>query len=99
MGDLTKEPMRRSNNSQAHSTTYNPQTSGLVERQNRLLVNMLSVYCSRYMTDWAKYLPQVVGAYNSTQHSTTGIRPFMMLTLREGESDAPEEHQHGGSIA
>ena len=35
------------------------------------------------MTDWDKYLPQVVKAYNSTQYSTTGISPFMMLTGRE----------------
>ena len=26
--------------------------NGLVERQNRTLVSMLRVYCSRYMTDW-----------------------------------------------
>ena len=83
VGDLTKELMKRSHIAQAHSTTYHPQTIGLVERQNRTLVNMLRVYCSRYMTDWDKYLPQVVGAYNSTQHSTTGISPFMMLTGRE----------------
>ena len=44
---------------------------------------MLRVYCSRYMTDWDTYLPQVLGAYNSTQHSTTGISPFIMLTGRE----------------
>ena len=83
VGDLTKELMKRSHIAQAHSTTYHPQTNGLVERQNRTLVNMLRVYCSRYMTDWDKYLPQVVGAYNSTQHSTTGISPFMMLTGKE----------------
>ena len=85
VGDLTKELLKRSHIAQAHSTTYHPQTNGLVERQNRTLVNMLRVYCSRYMTDWDKYLPQVVGAYNSTQHSTSGISPFMMLTGRERE--------------
>ena len=83
VGDLTKELMKRSHIAQAHSTTYHLQPNGLVERQNRTLVNMLRVNCSRYMTDWDKYLPQVVGAYNSAQHSTTGIKPFMMLTGKE----------------
>ena len=80
VGELTKERMRRSQVAQAHSTTYHPQTNGLVERQNRTLVSMLRVFCSRYMTDWDRYLPQVMGAYNSTQHSTTGVSPHMMLT-------------------
>ena len=35
------------------------------------------------MTDWDKYLPQVMGAYNSTQDSTTGVSPHMMLTKHE----------------
>ena len=74
---------RRSHLVQAHSILYQPQTKGPVERQNRTLVNMLRVYCSRYMTDWDKYLPQVMGAYSSTQHSTTGISPFMILTGKE----------------
>ena len=30
-----------------------------------------------------RYLPQVMGAYNSTQHSTTGVSPHMMLTGHE----------------
>ena len=64
--------MKRSQVAQARSTTYHPQTNGLVERQNRTLVSMLKVYCSRYMDDWDKHLPQVMGAYNSTEHSTTG---------------------------
>ena len=32
------------------------------------------------MTDWDRYLPQLMGAYNSTQQSTTGVSPHMMLT-------------------
>ena len=35
------------------------------------------------MDDWDKHLPQVMSAYNSTEHSTTGISPHMMLTGHE----------------
>ena len=35
------------------------------------------------MTDWDRYLPQVMGAYNSTQHSTIRVSPHMMLTRHE----------------
>ena len=75
--------MKRSQVAQAHSTTYHQQTNGLVERQNGTLVSMLRVYCSRYMDDWDRHLPQVMCAYNSTEHSTTGISPHMMLTGHE----------------
>ena len=80
MGELTKELMRRSQVAQAHSTTYHPQTNGSVEKQIGTLVSMLRVYCSRYITDWDRYLPQVMGAYNITQNFTTGVSPHMMLT-------------------
>ena len=83
VGGLRKDLMRRSKVAQAHSTTYHRQTNGLVERQNRTLVSMLRVYCSRYMTDWDRYLPQVMGAYNSTQNSTTGVCPHIMLAGNE----------------
>ena len=83
VGELTKELMRRSKVARANSTAYLPQTHGLVERQNRTLVSMLRVYCSRYMTDLDRYFSQVMGAYNSTQHSTTGISPHMIMTAHE----------------
>ena len=89
VGDLTRELMKISHIARAPSITYHTQTNRLVESQNRMLVNMLSVFCSRYMKDWDKYLPQVVGAYNRTQHSTTGVNPFMMLTGRERERAMP----------
>ncbi|XP_063727111.1 uncharacterized protein LOC134854685 [Symsagittifera roscoffensis] len=77
------ELMKRSQVAQAHSTTHHPPTNGLFERQNRTLVSMLRVYCSRYMDDWDRHLPQVMGAYNSTEHSTMGKSPHMMLTSHE----------------
>ena len=83
VGEFTKELSRRSQVDQANSTKYHPQKNGLVERQNRTLVSMLRVFCSRYITDWDRYLSQVMGAYNSTQHSTTGVSPPMMLNGHE----------------
>ena len=65
VGELTRELMRRSQVAQAHSTTYQPQTNGLVERHNRTLASMPRVDSSRYMTDWDRYLSQVMGAYNT----------------------------------
>ena len=35
------------------------------------------------MDDWDRHLLQMRGAYNSTEHSTTGISPHMMLTGNE----------------
>ena len=43
VGDLTKELTRKSHFAQAHSTTYHPQTNGLVERQKRTLVNRTEI--------------------------------------------------------
>ena len=65
VGDLTKELMKRPQVAQAHSTTYHTQTNGLVKRQNSTRVSILRVYCSWYMDDWDRHLPQVMGAYNS----------------------------------
>ena len=79
----TEALMKRSRVTQAHSTTDHPQTNGLVERPNRNLMAMLKVYCSRYITDWEIYLPQVMGAYNSKQPSATGISPQTKLTGHE----------------
>ena len=41
------------------------------------------------MTDWDRYFPQVMGAYNKTQPSTTGVSPHMMLTGPGHEKSLP----------
>ena len=83
VGDLTEGSMKRSQVAQAHSSTYHPQTIGLVKRQTCTLIYTLRVYWSRYMDDWDRHLPQVMGACDSTEHSITGISPHMMLAGHE----------------
>ena len=46
-------------------------------------MSMLRLNCSRFMTDWDRYFPQVVGAYKSTHPLNTGISSHMMLTEHE----------------
>ena len=71
----SKELTRSSQVAQAHSTTYHPQTNGLVERQNRTLVSMLRVYCSRCITNWDRCLTQGIRDYISTQQTATKNGP------------------------
>ena len=49
-----------------------------MERQNRILLTLLRVFCSRRMRDWDQHLDEVLGAYNSTRHATTGFSPYML---------------------
>ena len=46
-------------------------------------MSMLRVYWSRYITDWDRYMAQVMEAYNSRQHSTAGIRSHKIMTGHE----------------
>ena len=80
IGKLTKELVRCSQVAEAHCTKYHLQTNGLVERQNRTLLSILRVECSRYLNDWDRCLPQVLVAYNSTQHSNPGISLVQKFT-------------------
>ena len=60
-----------------------PQANGTVERFNRTLVSMHSMYCSDKQDDWDVYLPQVMMAYRSSHHASTQISPNKMVLGRE----------------
>ena len=76
--EVSDEFMRASQVTKVTSTAGHPRTQGLVERQNRTLVTLLRVFCSRRMKDWDQHLDEVLGAYNSTRHATTGFSPYML---------------------
>lgn len=47
------------------TTPYHPQSDGMVERFNRTLATMLTVYVSTNQRDWDDQLPYVMMAYRS----------------------------------
>ena len=60
----------------------NPQ-SNLVERWHKTMEETLRTVIQGQETEWPKYLPGVVLAYNTQVHSTTGVTPFLAdLILR-----------------
>lgn len=65
------------------TSSQRPQANGAVERFNRTLVNMLSIYCGKKQRHWDKVLPQVMMAYRSSAYSSTGVSPNMMMLGRD----------------
>ena len=76
--EVSNEFLKAAHVTKVTSTAGHPRTQGLVERQNRTLLTLLRVFCSRRMRDWDQCLYEVMGAYNSTRHATTGFSPYML---------------------
>lgn len=53
------------------TTPYNPQSDGLVERMNRTLINMLSLFVDVNQRNWDEILPYVMMSYRSSVQSST----------------------------
>lgn len=53
------------------TSTYHPQSDGMVERFNRTLASMIGVFVSEHQRDWDEYIPYVMMAYRSSEHETT----------------------------
>ena len=62
---------------------YRPQSDGLVERFNRTLFNMLSVFVSDRPGDWDEHLPFMLSAYRSSVHASTQCTPNSLVYGKE----------------
>ena len=67
------------------TTARHPRSDGMVERFNRTLASMLTMYCEEDQKSWDEHLPYVMLAYRSSVHSSTGFSPNMMMLGRETE--------------
>ena len=67
------------------TTSRKPQSGGMVERYNRTLATMLTMYCESKQNTWDEHLPYVMLAYRSSVHDSTVFSPNMMMLGREVE--------------
>jgi hypothetical protein len=65
-----------------HSTPYNPQGNGIVERVNRTIKEGIRKNINSEL-DVEDVLEGVIFAYNTTRHEATGYSPFFMMYHRE----------------
>lgn len=65
------------------TSPYHPQSDGLIERFNRTLLSMLSLFVDNNHSNWDALLPYVMMAYRSSVHASTGFTPYKILFGQE----------------
>lgn len=79
---LFKEMCQLLNIHKTRTTPYHPQSDGMVERFNRTLLAMLSLFVEENQMNWDALLPYVMLAYRSSVHCSTGFTPFKWCLAR-----------------
>ena len=61
------------------TTPFHPSSDGLVERQNRTLLQMLRIVIEENVADWDEHLPYVMAAYRNSVQESTQETPFYLM--------------------
>lgn len=66
-----------------NTSSYHPQTDGVYERLNGVLINSLSHLVSRTGNDWCRHVPFALLAHRTTVHASTGETPAFLMYGRD----------------
>jgi hypothetical protein len=59
-----------------HTSGYQPQANGLIERWHRWINANVTVFVNTQKTDWDDYIDSLLFAYRTSVHASTGFSPY-----------------------
>ena len=65
------------------TTPFHPQSNTVIERMNKTLQNMLAKCINEEQSNWSQQLPDVMMAYRSSVHESTGYTPQFLVFGQE----------------
>ena len=78
-----------------HTTTYNPESNGIIERCHRTLITALTAHCQG--SDWSRKLPWIFLSLRTTPHSALNAAPAEVLygkNIRIPADLLPQSEEH-----
>ena len=84
ISDLFKNVYKLLGIKQLLSSGYHPQTSGVVERQNKTIAQLLrAALANENLSTWDQVVEPLVFLFNTTKHRSTGFTSYFLLFGRE----------------
>ena len=82
-GQIFREACKQFGIVQVFSSSWHPQSQGLVERANQTIIAGLRTFVDKAQDNWDVYLPSIAFAYNISDSNTLGYSPYRMLYGRQ----------------
>jgi len=83
IGELLTWMEKKLDIKQLRTSSLHPQTNSVVERFNKTIVTIISMYVSSNQKDWDVFIPGALFAYRTSIHPSNGYSPFFMMFGRE----------------